>query len=74
MSTQSERVKTILNRLMAIASDEEEAESMSGPIEEMLDSLAQEDFFGTEQQCDPRGDFRDEEWSVFFVHGVDSRG
>lgn len=26
---------------------------------EMLDSLASDDFFGTEGQCDPRGDQRD---------------
>lgn len=30
-----------------------------------------EDAFGTEGQCDPRGDFRDGEWSMKRVQGVD---
>ena len=29
-------------------------------LREVLDDLQSDDFFGTEGQCDPRGDFRDE--------------
>lgn len=28
-------------------------------FDKMIDELCQEDFFGTESQCDPRGDQRD---------------
>lgn len=28
-------------------------------FDEMLNTLADEDYFGTEQQCDPRGDQRE---------------
>jgi hypothetical protein len=48
-----------------IQEDEDFAEILAADIEDLLDSLASDDFFGTERQCDPRGDFRDGEWSIF---------
>lgn len=73
MSKYSERVILVLNRLAKIAEDEDEAESISGPLEMMLSDLHGEDFFGTEGQCDPRGDFRDDEWNMSYVQGVDDQ-
>ncbi|MAX51686.1 MAG: hypothetical protein CMH22_16105 [Methylophaga sp.] len=67
----SKRVKLVLERLSKIAGDEDEAESIAGPLDMMLDDLHEEDFFGTEGQCDPRGDFREEVWSIDRVQGVD---
>lgn len=34
-------------------------------IDSMLDEMKNNDQFGSEGQTDPRGDFRDGEWSIF---------
>lgn len=37
-------------------------------INDYLDELRMNDFFGTEGECDPRGDFRDsDEWTVWNI-------
>ncbi len=36
-------------------------------LEKILDDIASQDGFGTEQQCDPRGDFRNGQWSMWNV-------
>ena len=69
------RVITVLERLIAIAKDNEgDAEVLADTLDDYLDSLAQDDFFGTEQQMDPRGDFRGNpyRWSMHQVEGVDA--
>lgn len=69
------RVVTVLERLIAMAKDNEgDAEVLADTLDEYLDSLAQDDFFGTEQQMDPRGDFRGRAyyWSMHQVEGVDA--
>lgn len=39
--------------------DEDEREGYVENIDDMLDIIANDDGFGTEGQCDPRGDQRD---------------
>lgn len=36
-------------------------------LDSILDNIASQDAFGTEQQCDPRGDFRNYQWSMWNV-------
>ena len=36
-------------------------------LDSILDNVASQDAFGTEQQCDPRGDFRNHQWSMWNV-------
>lgn len=47
-----------------VKEDEFFAEELAEVLETFLDSIAAQDGFGTERQCDPRGDFRDREWSL----------
>lgn len=69
------RVTTVLARLITMAYDnEDDAEVLADTLDDYLDSLAQDDFFGTEQQMDPRGDFRGNtsRWSMYQVEGIDA--
>ena len=50
---------------------EEDAEMLAEDLESMLDDIHSSDGFGTEGQCDPRGDFRNGKWSMSNVQGVD---
>ena len=36
-------------------------------LDSILDNVASQDAFGTEQQCAPRGDFRNHQWSMWNV-------
>ena len=47
-----------LNRL--VPEDEANADVLREELDNMLDTLRADDFFGTEGQCDPRGDGREE--------------
>lgn len=38
--------------------DKDDAEAYAEALDPVLDELYREDFFGTEGQCDPRGDHR----------------
>ena len=38
---------------------DESKEIFASDLDDFLDSLVHEDYFGTEAQCDPRGDQRD---------------
>jgi len=50
----------VWRRLMEYAKDDKDAEkNIAEGFNRMLDTLLGEDFFGTEGQCDPRGDHRD---------------
>ena len=68
-----QRVVTVLARLITMVHDNEgDAEVIADTFDDYLYSLAQDDFFGTEQQMDPRGDFRSGPWFMSQVQGVDS--
>lgn len=72
MNRTQQRVSKVLGRLTGLAiEDEAEAEMIAESLDVMLDDLHGNDFFGTEGQADPRGDFRDGEWSMRFVQGID---
>ena len=46
-------------KLLEYADTKDERRCVAEAFNEMLDALANNDFFGTEGQCDPRGDQRD---------------
>lgn len=59
--------------LLACGKDEEALGDLCSQLDTALDELHSCDFFGTEGQCDPRGDFRDDSWSLYYVQGVDEQ-
>jgi len=64
MSKQA-NVCVVLNRLSDLAkSDEDYADMLSYWLEDFLDRIKRTDGFGTEGQNDPRGDFRNGEWTM----------
>jgi hypothetical protein len=66
------RVALVLSRMAAMsAADGDDAEMISEALEGALNELAGQEGFGTEQQSDPRGDFRNGRWSMSHVEGVD---
>lgn len=59
-------IVTVMQRLANMTYDDEYlAELLIENLEPFLDSLASDDYFGTERQSDPRGDMRVKEWSLF---------
>lgn len=67
------RVAVVLERMLAMARDnEDDAEMLAESLEGMLTDIHGGDGFGTEGQCDPRGDFREDHWSMTRVEGVDA--
>ena len=44
-----------------------EVEQYAQTLDDILDDIASNDGFGTEQQSDPRGDFRSQQWSMWNV-------
>ena len=66
MSNTQDNIIKILPKLLEECKDDDFfAEVLAETLEVFLDSLASDDFFGTERQCDPRGDFRNGNWSLF---------
>lgn len=67
-----QRVLKVLDnmRAMAAASDDD-ARMLADILEDGLSELRDNDCFGTEGQCDPRGDQRDGDWSMDNVQGID---
>jgi len=57
----SKNFKTVLNNIqIAFENEPKEAKVIwVEALNTMLDDLLSDDFFGTEGQCDPRGDQRD---------------
>lgn len=57
----TKNLNRVLNNLAAYLDEQgkETRESFIEPFDEFLDELLNDDFFGTEGQCDPRGDHRD---------------
>jgi hypothetical protein len=71
---QPAQLRSLLANLGRAASDDEDvAEILSESLDAALDTLAENDFFGTERQSDPRGDGRDDDYSLWFVQGVDDQ-
>lgn len=69
-----QRVALVLTRMLAqVAASANYAEAYSPHLEEMLDELHGDDGFGTEGQCDPRGDYRNGQWFMERVEGIDTR-
>ena len=59
-------IVTVIQRLsLMVQEDEYLADLLVEHLDPFLDSLASDDYFGTERQCDPRGDMRVKEWSLF---------
>lgn len=73
LTEQQDRVITVLQRMIDLVSnDEDYAEMMIDPIDDLLEEIAMNDGFGTERQMDPRGDGRDsDEWSMYHIQGYD---
>jgi len=67
-----ERVVTVLKRMIELAiADNEDSEMLADLLEDFLSEIQSNDGFGTEGQSDPRGDFRNGEWSMYHVEGID---
>lgn len=74
MNKTQQRVVKVLERMIEMTRENEgDADMFCDTLEDMLDEIAQNDGFGTECQCDPRGDGRDRKgWSMHIrVEGVD---
>lgn len=73
MNTKQKRVVKVLENMIALVKgDEDYAEMFSVPLESELSDIRAMDGFGTEGQCDPRGDQRDgDEYSMDYVEGID---
>lgn len=72
MNKAQQRVTKVLGRLAEYClSDEDVAGWLSEDLEKMLTEIHNDDGFGTEGQSDPRGDFRNGEWSMSRVEGID---
>lgn len=66
MTKYQKNLATVLPRILKLVEDDEDfAEYLVDCLEIDLDEWASNDGFGTERQCDPRGDFRNQEWSLY---------
>lgn len=72
MSKTQERVKKVLNKMIQLSEEDNNfADLFSASLERCLTELKDEDQFGSEGQCDPRGDGRDGDFSMDHVQGID---
>ena len=72
MNHTQKSVITVLERMIfQVRRGADDAQVYAEVLEQILDELHGNDFFGTEGQCDPRGDFRDGDWSMTNVQGVE---
>ena len=72
LTKQQKRNKVVLERLIAFANEYENfADDLADDLETLLDKHAAYDCFGTEGECDPRGDQRDNCFHMKRVQGVD---
>lgn len=70
--TTQQRVALVLERMVAnVRDNEDDADMFSDALDYYLDELRDADGFGTEGQCDPRGDQRDGQYSMTHVSGID---
>lgn len=60
MTKYQKNLLIVLPRLIDMVDEDEDfAEGFAHDLEVLLNDIAWQDGFGTEQQCDPRGDFRE---------------
>lgn len=72
LTVDQQRVITVLERMLAMArNDEDDAAMFADVLQPALEELMSSDAFGTEAQCDPRGDGRNGTWSMSHVEGID---
>ena len=72
MNKTQKRVIKVLERLIEeVKNDADFASFFSDDLENVLTEIHSNDGFGTEGQCDPRGDFRNGNWSMTHVEGID---
>lgn len=72
MTPEQVRVLAVLERISAeVSKDSDAAEMYAEMLETGLSELHSQDAFGSEGQCDPRGDFRNGAWSMQNVEHVD---
>lgn len=72
LTATQKRVAKVLERMREAALDsDDDAQMFAELLEAGLTELHGEDAFGSEGQCDPRGDFRDGTWSMSHVQGLD---
>lgn len=65
MTKVQENLILVYTRLIELVKEDEGlAEHLAYSLECDLDEVAMDDGFGTERQCDPRGDMRIKEWSI----------
>ena len=69
--TQARVIKVLNNMIELVEKDVYYADVFSEELEGMLSDLQGDDVFGTEAQNDPRGDFRNGEWSMDCVENID---
>lgn len=66
MTKLQKNVATVLRRMADAAEKNlDDAEMFADALEPLLDEIHMDDGFGTEGQCDPRGDFRNGKWSIY---------
>lgn len=62
---------TVLNRLATMCEEDADfAATLVDDLQTMLDKIHSQDGFGTEGQCDPRGDFRNGQWTMNKIEPV----
>lgn len=72
LDLQQKRVVLVMERLLnMVREDEDDALVIGEYLDVMLNELKESDFFGTEGQLDPRGDFREDTWDIEYVQGID---
>lgn len=72
MTDTQKRVLLVLDRIkQSVQDDDDNAFVYSNVLDDVLDEGLEHDFFGTEGQCDPRGDRRNGDWSMTRVEGID---
>lgn len=73
LTLEQRRLITVLERAIALARrDEDFVEEFTNQLEDVLNDLQSEDYFGKRGQRDPRGDQRESDWSMECVQGVDN--
>lgn len=67
MSTMEEKLVYIFEKLIEYveSNDDDVNNHFADHVETMLNDMNDMDLFGSERQSDPRGDFRDGDWSIF---------
>lgn len=72
LDLQQKRVVLVMERLLnMVREDKDDALVIGEYLDAMLNELKESDFFGTEGQLDPRGDFREGTWDIEYVQGID---